>query len=411
MEALHQMKIKRKLYYFGFYVDEEHIKEREPIMSPATTAKMAYIADCLANCFDVIIVSPGFSSAIGKFSSKVVSESRRKVIYLPSKGDGKKFLSLRKVFFARARIAEFINKQVDSDSLVLIYSQPWINDLATKVLKKKGLRYVLELEELHATNHKNALFKRILQRISEKQSIENAESLIVVNDLLKNINKKKSVVCHGKYLPENFIDSNLYSYDSDQRVNLLYSGGIDYERGIFLLLESLKLMPSHYKKALTLQISGYFHGGNSRRIRIVFEERIKDLRDQGVDIVFHGTIRNEDLDKLVKKCEICISPQLIENEFSKYSFPSKILFYLTKGKLVISSGIPSVLKSPFSRFLVLYTRDDPRLLANAIMKAIDGVEDFYTKQLFKLYKILKDEHNRFSMEVIQLFHDFITKST
>ena len=397
------MSSKRRLYYFGFYVNPDHIAERIPILSPASTSKMSYIADCLGDDFDVRIVSPGFCSSLGSFCSKEVAETNRRVTYLASAGDGKPFLSFKKALFARARIAEFIDEHIDGDADVLVYSQPWANGAVINALKKKGKSFVLEVEELHATNEKTSLPRRVVFRFVEKHAISKAMALIVINEAVKGLLDKESIVCHGEYVP-GFKESSYKGGDEkDTEIGILYSGGIDEERGIFLLMKSLGLLPTQYRDSITLHIAGYFHGHGSKDTRDAFEMSVKQLEASGLRVMFYGTLRKEELESLVERCQICVSPQLIENNFSVYSFPSKILFYLTRGKLVVSSAIPAVLSSPFANFLVMYSQDKPERLVEAIAKAIDSMGSYYVASLKELHTTLKKEHQRFKEEVLQLF--------
>lgn len=388
----------KKVFYFGFYSEPDHIPERIPVISPATTSKMKYIAETLSKNFETVIVSPGFSIRRGISQQKEIVGKNFKVLYLESKGDGKENLTFSKILYARKQIKKFVRENLNRDDCGIIYSQPWSLGLLVNELKVKGINPVLELEELHYTNTLIPFWKRVIFRNIEKKAISSARNLILVNDILKKEIKNNSIVCHGMYRSPDLSQRKTHN----REIRLLYSGAIDTERGVFLFLESLGLMPNYLTNKIIVNITGYFHGSSCLFFKEKLGEKIGELSAKGLDINFKGLLPEKEFENLISDADICISPQLVKNTFSSFSFPSKILSYLSYGKLVVSSSLPCITESPFDTFLITYKEDDPLQLKEAIIRAINYKKVFYESDQKKLLSAIKKQSETFSKGLLSM---------
>lgn len=384
-----------KVYFFGFFCDPDQIKERDPLLSPATTAKMQYIADSLAGFIETVVVSPGFAKNKGFFQKKTFSGHNFKIIYLETKGDGKKYLSISKVLFAKNQLKIFFRTVITKKDIVIIYSQPWCSNLLIKESRKKNIKPILEIEELHSFNQHSSFFKNFFYYFIESKSIKSIEKTIVVNNIIKNKINKNSLVCYGMYLTPAIKKQQLKRV----KKHILYSGAIDKERGIFLFLESLEQMPSYLYDVLVISITGYFHGENALSFEGMLQQKIQELLAKGIKISFLGLLPENKFEELLLNVDICVSPQLIANTFSSYSFPSKILKYLSYGRLVVSSALPSIIESPFKDFIVTYNRDDPIALKQVLLKAIAMNNSFYRKKQTKQLSMIKEQSDFFQVSL------------
>ena len=111
---------------------------------------------------------------------------------------------------------------------------------------------------------------------------------------------------------------------------IFYSGTLHKRFGILNLIEAFKLIPySNY----SLQICGV---GDS--VDFIKKEEIKDSR-----IKYLGQLSRDRVLNLQRKSTVLINPRQNNEEFTKYSFPSKTLEYLSSGVPVIAyklDGIP-----------------------------------------------------------------------
>ncbi|MFT4104649.1 MAG: glycosyltransferase [Lacrimispora sp.] len=108
-----------------------------------------------------------------------------------------------------------------------------------------------------------------------------------------------------------------------KKMAILYAGGLTPDNGIEILLEGFLQLD---RKDIELWICG---DGP-------LENMVKDYSKMYKNIIFYGIIPNDVVQEMEKEVVLLISPRFSKNEFTKYSFPSKTIEYM-------SSGTPTVL--------------------------------------------------------------------
>jgi glycosyltransferase involved in cell wall biosynthesis len=124
--------------------------------------------------------------------------------------------------------------------------------------------------------------------------------------------------------PETAVDT-----PADSRPAVLYSGTLNRELGIPLLLEAFQGMGE-----AQLWLCG---GGD-------MEKETKQAAEAFANIRYFGYVPRETALALQKKASALINPRTAENAFTRYSFPSKTLEYMRSGKPVLCcklEGIPA----------------------------------------------------------------------
>ncbi len=111
---------------------------------------------------------------------------------------------------------------------------------------------------------------------------------------------------------------------------VLYSGTLNYKFGIGTLLEAFEKIED---KDLKLVICGFGEA----------EELIKEKQKADARIVYPGRVDRAEVLALQRKATVLVNPRQNNEEFTKYSFPSKNLEYLSSGVPLIAyklDGIP-----------------------------------------------------------------------
>lgn len=112
--------------------------------------------------------------------------------------------------------------------------------------------------------------------------------------------------------------------------SILYTGTLNEKYGVLDLVEAFsKINNENYKLILC-------GSGDA-------ENRIKQYAKSDNRIIFKGQIKREDVIKLQIEATVLINPRKNNEEYTKYSFPSKILEYLSSGTPIIAyklDGIP-----------------------------------------------------------------------
>ena len=166
----------------------------------------------------------------------------------------------------------------------------------------------------------------------------------MVNSHLKKCYSVPSVVVRGIVNKEFLKKCKEYNKEKNEKLTILYSGGLDEERGIGVFLESLKY--------------------NDLDCRVIVSGK-GNIESDDPRVDFKGFIPYEEVQKIMMQSDILVQCQLSKKTFAKASFPSKLFEYIATGNLIISSNIDEV-KSFAGDAFTYYEDDDPRKLAEAI---------------------------------------------
>lgn len=341
-------------YYISHIVNNcDLLMERNPISAESGKLRTLYLAKSLES--DVTIVSIGNPLSKGFFRKKKENiENNINIIYLSAFN----FLGMKHLFFMIS-IANYTLKNIRKIDKVIIYNAMPHHTIPI-VLLKFLLKYelILEIEELYKSYQYKGI-KGKLVNISENIAIKYCDKYIITNpNMITSINTKKPFIVNRGYSTKakETIISNYEKYKyNDEKPIILYSGRLDYEGGIEILLQSLYLISNECEVVIT---------GKGP-----YEDKVKIYTNSNPKVRFRflGFLKNEEYIKLLKSAKLCINPIRTELEFSKASFPSKILQYLEYGNMVISSNFQGIEEgNEINKYIIYYQDDNPLLLAKAI---------------------------------------------
>lgn len=135
---------------------------------------------------------------------------------------------------------------------------------------------------------------------------------------------------------------------------VLYSGTLNYKFGIKILLDAFSRIED---KDIKLVICGFGEA----------EQLVKERQKEDNRIIFLGKLDRKEVISLQRYANVLVNPRQNNEEFTKYSFPSKNLEYLSSGVPVVAyklDGIPDEYDDYF-----FYPHDDtPKALAEKIEK-------------------------------------------
>jgi glycosyltransferase involved in cell wall biosynthesis len=109
--------------------------------------------------------------------------------------------------------------------------------------------------------------------------------------------------------------------------NVLFSGALGKTTGMELALDYFSVHP---------EFTLYITGGRFQYTQNEFERMMKKYVKFS-NIKFLGMLDYEEYLNIMKKCDIALSLRKQDDEEHNYNFPSKILEYLSKSKMVIST--------------------------------------------------------------------------
>lgn len=155
-------------------------------------------------------------------------------------------------------------------------------------------------------------------------------------------------------------DSNV-EIKEDYGKYILYTGLINKKFGIPTLLDAFCQMTD---KSVKLVLCG---AGDA-------EDYVREKQQENPNIIFKGRVDRSEALALQKKAAILVNPRQNNEDFTKYSFPSKNLEYLSSGVPVVAyklDGIPDEYDD-----YITYPRDDtPETLCRVLSSLVDMTDE------------------------------------
>jgi len=235
--------------------------------------------------------------------------------WLSSKNDSKKVIIAYAMTSTFTQLLEYVKKIDDSIITCLIVPDlPQYMNLSNK-------------------NNKTYIKFKNIEINSIKKNMEYIDSYIVLTHYMKEALKinKPSVVIEG-IATDIFSDISEYvDNKEDDLKTILYTGGLNKSYGVIDLIDAFELLEN---KNYRLIICG---SGDA-------ENDIIDASKRDARIIFKGLLKREEVLMLQKNSTLLVNPRKNIGEYTKYSFPSKILEYMSSGRPVLAyllDGMPA----------------------------------------------------------------------
>lgn len=377
-------KKKNKIYYLGFYGDEYAYSENRYLFS-AGVNKMDYVSKAMGDAgFEVTVVSPAWLKYDKKTGIKFSPQRKFKI----SKNvKGILPFSIALPFRIAKPITTLISKiwlilyflfTIRKNDNVVVYNSPFYFTPIYLLKKIIGFNLVLEVEEVYSVVF--SMNKSWHRR--EKRLIEMSDSYIFPNDLMYNylnIKNKKQIVVYGSYsLNKNNIGGIVFN---DDKVHVVYAGIIDkLKNGAFNAVKAAEYLPYNY----VIHILGF-----GQQIDIDdLNRKIETINNHSeCKIIFEGKKIGEEYVNFITGCQIGLSTQNSEGDYLKFTFPSKVMSYLSMGLNVVAAKMDCLTKSKIAALIQYYNNDDGKSISDAIM----SVKDFDKQKPISKIKTLNTE--------------------
>lgn len=159
-------------------------------------------------------------------------------------------------------------------------------------------------------------------------------------------------------------------------VHFIYSGSLDVERGLPLLLNYFE--SSLMIKNTVYHITGQGHYG---------ERFLRLMENHPGKIHFYGCVSEEELNRIRSNCHFGLNLQSSSNPISNVTFPSKTFDYLNAGLRVVSTRAAQV-EDVLGKVAIYLQEETPQGLASAIQQAaseISAADDVMDATSMKAY--------------------------
>ncbi len=357
--------------YICYYDTKNHESEKRDYSLSATN-KIDYIVSALnKNGVSVELISA--SRCKGKNTrgrSRLEDIGNRNTLRLFKSRSGRKLTRMFDKVIHSFIFVVWCLLNIKKGETVLCYHSVKYYKLINFLKKVIKFKLILEVEEIYAIVMKNKALKK-----KEMKYLQIADGYIFVTKMLNdkvNLMNKPYCISHGTYLYE----KNRNCRFRDGKIHVVYSGTLNPEKGgSAAAAASAQFLSDEYH----VHILGF---GTDDQIQQI-KKLIDDVNEKSkATITYDGTKTGEEYIAFLQSCDIGLSTQNPNEEFNSTSFPSKILAYLSNGLRVVTVDIPAVRTSDVSNLLYYYKGNNPKEIAEAIMK-IDLSSPYDSSQLIK----------------------------
>lgn len=199
-------------------------------------------------------------------------------------------------------------------------------------------------------------YLRTVFEINTRKNISACNNYIILSKYVKQdlLDNKNALIIEGGINEEDVIPSNVEENKNVKTV-IVFSGALTEYNGIINLVESMKYL---LKEDVELRIYGNGY----------LKQYILDSQEGDERIKYYGQISNDEMRKVQQEADILINPRQVDNQISRYTFPSKTFEYFLSKTIVVSTLIPSYPDEYLDKIVV--AEDSPQGLADAIIKVL-----------------------------------------
>lgn len=242
--------------------------------------------------------------------------------------------------------------------------------LISKLLKTPIIGIVTDLPVLTAKIKKNSSsrmyrkIKQIYTRISEETMTHYDGYICLTEWIDKYINRKGKpsiiIECISDIQME---ETNQKEYKKYNPKVIMYAGKLHEKFGVKNLVDSIE----HIDKELNFEL-WFFGDGDS-------VELIKHASERDRRIKFKGLVSLDEIVKEEMKAYLLVNPRPTNDEFTKYSFPSKTIEYMASGTPVLTTKLKGI-PGEYNKYLFFFENESPQGFAEEIEKLLKCNHDY-----------------------------------
>lgn len=310
-------------------------------IQPSTATKVDYISRAINDAgYKLYIYSTAeiVQGCDASYLSKEVIESDVRSVYYPTVIRRKSiFDKVISKLLTIVQLYYFIFFKAKRSDSILVYHSLFLTRLVKFAARIRHINFFIEVEEVY-----NAVYRNCENKIhNEIQTLRGADGYICVNDMMhiKLCLTGRIVVCYGNY---NTGNCRRQSDPNNDIIHIVYAGVLGEDS--ILAVDAASLLPSGYH----LHILGY---GSDKMIGFHRDYIDKNKDRGGAEITYDGCLSGEEYEDFLSGCKIALCTRKLENEYSDYTFPSKVLVYLNQNLRVVCTPINCVQKSRIAELI------------------------------------------------------------
>jgi len=168
---------------------------------------------------------------------------------------------------------------------------------------------------------------------------------------------KKYVIIEGLVPAVKNSEEQSYNKSLNDKTIVMYAGSLHKEFGIEHLIEAFL---SIHKDNEELHLFG---NGN-------YVPFIKQIAELNKSIIYHGVCPNNEILDFERKSTLLVNPRSSKGEYTKYSFPSKVIEYFSSGTPVLMAKLPGI-PEDYYQYCLTFDDHHPEGLQKSLRQALN----------------------------------------
>lgn len=252
--------------------------------------------------------------------------------------------------------------------------------LACTILRIKKIVIITDLPDHPGFRENVSVYSKILSHLKYR-FINSFDGYILLtkqmNDLV-NKNNKPNIIIEG------FVDADykVDNADNNNRNIFLYAGGL-YE--VF----GIKKMVDAFCEVDNNQHELHIYGNGD------MVDYLKQKSEKYPQLKFLGEVSNQEIVALLPQCKLLINPRPSALELTKYSFPSKLMEYMTSGTSVLTTKLPGIPKE-YDDFLFYFENESSIGFQNKFSEMMSLPEILIKEKGISAQKFVLENKNNYA---------------
>ncbi len=233
----------------------------------------------------------------------------------------------------------------------------------------KSIAVVTDVPGHRSTPRNEMTFKNKFIDSMTGYMLSKYDGYVFLSDYMKNVIPKS----YGKYIVIEGICSDDNNYQNpvqkDKKFTVMYAGSLMKKYNIMNLVDAVINLND---KNVELKLYG----------KGELESELADISKKYTCIKYYGSVSNKECLIEQMKSHLLVNPRSSDEEYTKYSFPSKNIEYMKSGTPVLYTKLPSMPKEYYEYVNII---DD---------ESASGIEKAIRKILESDYNLLLEKANR-----------------
>ena len=165
---------------------------------------------------------------------------------------------------------------------------------------------------------------------------------------------------------------------SRRSTKIVYTGSLEKRYGIKNIVDGFLSMEN---KNAILEIYG----------RGDFEDELVRLMNLNHNVIYKGFAPNNEILKIQREADFLINARSSEEEFVKYSFPSKTLEYMLSGTPLITTMLPGI-PEEYKDYVIVLDNNKPEVIAKKLNEVLEYTGDECSQYGLKALKFAESKN-------------------